>query len=86
MLGVARTFYTAGRMGSTLYDAQDPLASDREYDDKRFCLDHFQTKLLHLAGAFQTPSGQRLARVRHERLQRFRDDLLEEIGLTASNT
>lgn len=84
MLGVARTFYIAGRMGSTLYDATDPLARTRDYDDKRFCLDHFQTKLLHLADGFQTPSGQRLARLRHERLQRFRDDLLEEIGLAAS--
>ncbi|MGH8405243.1 MAG: HD domain-containing protein, partial [Pseudomonas sp.] len=56
MIGVARTFYIAGRMGSGLYDPADPTAQHREYDDKRFCLDHFQTKLLHLAGGFQTPT------------------------------
>lgn len=80
MLGVARTFYIAGRMGSTLYDPQDPTATSREYDDKRFCLDHFQTKLLHLANGFQTPTGKRLAQLRHERLKRFMDEFIDEIG------
>lgn len=81
MLGVARTFYIAGRMGSALYDPQDPEATARDYDDKRFCLDHFQTKLLHLADGFQTITGQRLARVRHERLKDFMTLFKEEIGI-----
>ena len=81
MLGVARTFYIAGRMGSALYDPEDPEAKDREYDDKRFCLDHFQTKLLHLADGFQTTTGQHLARIRHERLKGFMELLKEEIGV-----
>lgn len=80
MIGVARTFYTAGRMGSALYDPTDPTARHREYDDKRFCLDHFQTKLLHLADGFQTQTGQRLALIRHERLKGFMDLFIEEIG------
>ncbi|MDI3271510.1 HD domain-containing protein [Pseudomonas sp. AL03] len=80
MLGVARTFYIAGRMGSALYDPQDPEAKEREYDDKRFCLDHFQTKLLHLADRFQTTTGQRLAQIRHERLKGFMVLFKEEIG------
>jgi uncharacterized protein len=81
MLGVARTFYTAGRMGSALYDPQDPEAKARDYDDKRFCLDHFQTKLLHLADGFRTTAGQRLAQIRHERLKGFMELFKEEIGL-----
>ncbi|AWM93590.1 phosphohydrolase [Pseudomonas sp. 31-12] len=81
MLGVARTFYIAGRMGSALYDPQDPEARARDYDDKRFCLDHFQTKLLHLADGFQTMTGQRLARIRHERLKGFMELFKEEIGI-----
>ena len=81
MLGVARTFYIAGRMGSALYDPQDPQAKQRDYDDKRFCLDHFQTKLLHLADGFQTAAGQRLAQIRHQRLKGFMELLLEEIGI-----
>lgn len=80
MIGVARTFYTAGRMGSGLYDPADPTARHREYDDKRFCLDHFQTKLLHLADGFQTATGQRLAQLRHARLKGFMQSFIEEIG------
>ncbi len=81
MLGVARTFYVAGRMGSALYDPQDPEALEREYDDTRFCLDHFQTKLLHLADGFQTVTGQRLAQIRHQRLKGFMEQFKEEIGI-----
>ncbi|PMY53400.1 MULTISPECIES: HD domain-containing protein [Pseudomonas] len=81
MLGVARTFYIAGRMGSALYDPVDPEANERDYDDKRFCLDHFQTKLLHLADGFQTTTGQRLAQVRHQRLKGFMELFKEEIGV-----
>lgn len=81
MLGVARTFYVAGRMGSALYDPQDPQANNRDYDDTRFCIDHFQTKLLHLADGFQTAAGQRLAQVRHERLKGFLEQFKEEIGI-----
>ncbi|MDD0970111.1 MULTISPECIES: HD domain-containing protein [Pseudomonas] len=81
MLGVARTFYIAGRMGSALYDPRDPEARERDYDDKRFCLDHFQTKLLHLADGFQTAAGQRLAQIRHQRLKGFMEQFKEEIGV-----
>ncbi|MFJ2488519.1 HD domain-containing protein [Pseudomonas sp. NPDC087639] len=81
MLGVARTFYVAGRMGSALYDPQDPEARHRDYNDTRFCLDHFQTKLLHLADGFQTAAGQRLAQIRHQRLKGFMEQFKEEIGI-----
>ncbi|MNP24002.1 putative hydrolase [compost metagenome] len=81
MLGVARMFYVGGRLGRALYDPQDPEANERDYDDKRFCLDHFQTKLLHLADCFQTAAGQRLAQVRHERLKMFLQQFKEEIGI-----
>jgi uncharacterized protein len=81
LLGVARTFYVAGRMGSALYDPLDPEAQHRDYDDKRFCLDHFQTKLLHLADGFQTPTGRGLAQIRHERLKGFMEQFKEEIGV-----
>ncbi|VVO36551.1 HD domain-containing protein [Pseudomonas fluorescens] len=81
MVGVARMFYVGGRLGHALYDPQDPEANQRDYDDKRFCLDHFQTKLLHLADGFQTVTGQRLAQIRHDRLKSFLDLFKEEIGI-----
>lgn len=79
MIGVARLFYVSGRIGSQLYDCTDPLASHREHDDKRFALDHFETKVLHLAEGFQTPTGIRLAQKRHARLQRFVAEFVDEI-------
>ncbi|MDR6499558.1 uncharacterized protein J2785_002714 [Burkholderia ambifaria] len=79
MLGVARCFYVAGRMGSALYDPADPHASARELDDTRFAIDHFRTKLLKLASGFQTATGARLANIRHGRLRRFLDEFADEI-------
>lgn len=79
-IGVARTFYVGGRLNHALYDARDPHARHREHDDSRFTLDHFHTKLLHLAQGFQTVTGARLAQVRHERLRRFMDEFIDEIG------
>ncbi|MEN8512941.1 HD domain-containing protein [Burkholderia sp. RS02] len=79
MLGVARCFYVAGRMGSALYDPADPHASARELDDTRFAIDHFRTKLLKLASGFQTATGARLANIRHDRLRRYLDEFADEI-------
>lgn len=80
MIGVARVFYVSGRMGRFLYDPTDPQSTQRPYDDQNFAVDHFHTKLLHLADSFQTRTGTTLARVRHDRLKRCLDELMEEIG------
>lgn len=79
MIGVARGFYIGGRMRSALYDAADPLAQQRQYDDKRFTLDHFETKLFKLQEGFQTAAGRRMAALRTERMRRFLSELLEEV-------
>ena len=80
LIGVARCFYVAGRTGAALYDPADPQAKDRPLDDRRFALDHFETKLLTLAKGFQTVAGRRLAQHRHESLLAFRNGLLAEIA------
>ncbi|MFM0734628.1 HD domain-containing protein [Paraburkholderia sediminicola] len=79
MLGVARCFYVAGRMGRALYDPADPHAAHRPLDDTAYTLDHFHTKLLKLASGFRTVTGARLAKIRHDRLQRFLDEFTDEI-------
>ncbi len=79
-LGVARCFYTAGRMRSALYDVADPHGLRRLHDDSRYAMDHFQTKLLRLASNFETETGRRLARTRHERIERFLTEMADEIG------
>lgn len=79
MVGAARCFYIAGRLGSGLYDPFDPSAEDRALDDKRFAIDHFTTKLFKLADQFQTPTGRLLAKERHERLQTVLAMFMDEI-------
>ncbi|WP_249123209.1 MULTISPECIES: HD domain-containing protein [unclassified Bradyrhizobium] len=78
-VGVARRFYVAGRLGSLLYDPFDSEGEARPLDDRRFALDHFKTKLMHLASGFQTATGATLARERHERLLRFWREMRDEI-------
>jgi uncharacterized protein len=80
MIGVARCFYMAAKLRQRLYDPADPKAAKgRNLDDNSYALDHFQTKLFNLASKFQTATGQHLACVRHERLQRFFEEFLDEI-------
>ena len=78
-VGIARCFYTAGRMGSKLYDALDPQGKERDLDDRRYALDHFPMKLLRLATGFQTRAGSRMAQERHSRLQAFYDVFMGEL-------
>jgi uncharacterized protein len=77
--GIARCFYTAGRMGSRLYDLADPGAKARPLDDARNALDHFPKKLLTLEGSFKTRKGQELAKERHRRLDEFYRAMLAEV-------
>lgn len=79
MIGVARSFYVAGRLGRSPYDTADPRCLHRTPDDTMFAVDHFFTKLLKLACGFQTQTGMSLAQERHRRLVRFLDEFLEEI-------
>lgn len=79
IVGAARCFYVAGRMGSALYDFADPHAHNRAYDDTRYAIDHFHTKLFKLASGFQTAAGARIAVLRQERLRRLLDEFAEEI-------
>lgn len=81
MIGVARLFYVSGRMGSHLYEPTDPHAEHRALDDSQYAVDHFTTKLLTLADGFQTVTGRQMAKVRHERAQRFLQEFMEEAGV-----
>ncbi|MBB2675581.1 UNVERIFIED_ORG: uncharacterized protein GGE44_005191 [Rhizobium esperanzae] len=79
MVGAARCFYIGGRMGSGLYDPFDPAATNRPLDDKRYAIDHFQTKLFKLAEGFQTETGRRLAAARDKSLRDFLSAFMDEI-------
>jgi uncharacterized protein len=77
-VGLARLFYTAGRMGSALAHPHDPMALQRELDDKGYALDHIDTKLATLPGKMQTAAGRRLADTRLRELTAFRDHFIAE--------
>jgi uncharacterized protein len=71
-VGLARMFYTAGRMGCALAHGDDPLAEGRALDDKAFSLDHIPAKLAKLPAMMQTDAGRRLGERRLESLLAFR--------------
>ncbi|AXC09772.1 metal-dependent phosphohydrolase [Acidisarcina polymorpha] len=76
--GIARCFYTAGRMGSSLYEPSDPRGKRRALNDADFALDHFPAKLLKLAEGFRTVTGRSIAARRHEVIRSFYLGMLEE--------
>jgi uncharacterized protein len=79
-IGVARCFYSGGRMQSGLYSPDDPAAASRALDDRRFALDHFKAKLFQVGDGFLTPAGQAMAAERSRTMHAFVDTLLAEIG------
>lgn len=79
-IGIARMFHVAGQMGGGLFDPADPMALNRALDDRRFALDHLQTKLLRLPETMQTAPGRAMAEERADWLMSFRTRLLSEIG------
>ncbi len=81
-IGVARCFATGGSFGGALWHAGDPFAeSGRPLDDKAFSLDHFERKLLRLAGAMNTPAGRRRAAALHATMQGFVEALRAELSV-----
>ena len=81
-IGIARCFYTAGRMGSKLYHPDDPRAEGRKLDDAAYAIDHFRAKLLKLGDGFQTATGAAMANARTKALAAFLENFELEIGAT----
>jgi uncharacterized protein len=77
-VGLARLFYTAGRMGSALAHADDPMALQRNLNDKAYALDHIDTKLAALPRQMQTVAGRKMAQARFDQLVTFRDTFIAE--------
>jgi len=78
-IGIARCFYTAGRLNSQLFHTEDPMAKQRKLDDKTYALDHFEKKLLYLPETMQTASGKQLAHKRAYVISEFRKQLISEL-------
>lgn len=78
-IGLARVFAVSGAMNTPLFDADDPFADSRPLDDKRWALDHFQTKLLRLPLTMQTARGRMLAQHNADYLVQFMAKLSAEL-------
>ena len=83
-LGIARTFYIAGKLDSDLFDGADPFAEHRSLDDKCFAIDHFKLKLLTLADTMKTESGKVIALERTASMRAFLDAFANEVGVAQS--
>jgi uncharacterized protein len=84
-VGVARCFATAGELGRPFYDAADPLCRARPPDDRRFTLDHFFRKLLHLESRLHTPAARALAVPRVAAMRAFLDAFAAEVGVSSGD-
>lgn len=78
-IGLARVFAVAGSLEVALFDSNDPFADGRELNDKRYALDHFQTKLLTLPATMQTEKGRALAEYNADYLVQFMAKISSEL-------
>ena len=75
-IGLSRCLMLGGKWESALYHPDDPLAQSRTLDDKKYCIDHFFTKLKTLPQTMKTDSGRNEA----EKRWRFIECYIEQLG------
>ncbi len=80
-IGIMRCVATGVAMGGRMFDPEDPFAEKRPLDDKRFSLDHFYVKLLHLPATFATARGRAEAETRAAFLRGFAEQVAAELGV-----
>lgn len=82
-IGLARLWIVAAGTPGALYDERDPVAADRQLDDRQFDLDHIGKKLLLLPGLMNTATGRKLAEERAAFVEHYRAQFVVEIGPAA---
>ncbi len=79
-IGIARLFAVAGATGRAFYDLQDPMAKNRELDDKTYSFDHFSKKILKLPEQMQTQAGREIAQKRVEFVRLYLEEFLNDVS------
>ncbi len=79
-IGLARCFATADRMESLIHHPDDPGAVSREWDDKRYALDHLPKKLLRVPERLHSAAAKHLAEPRVQLIRLFYEAMLTELG------
>lgn len=78
-IGIARCLMLGGAVGLPLYHPAEPLPQTRPPDERAYTIDHFYTKLLHLAERMNTGAGRAEAQRRTEVMRQFLAQLEAEI-------
>ena len=78
-IGILRCAAVNAQMKSTFYDPFDPLAEDRELDDKTFMLDHYYVKLFKLPELMNTEAAKKIAEERVSYMKKFIQELMGEV-------
>jgi len=78
-IGVLRCASVNTQMKSAFYEPFDPLAKDRELDDKKYMVDHYFVKIFKLPELMNTTKGKELAEKRVSYMKGFLETLLREI-------
>lgn len=78
-IGVLRCASVNTQMKSSFYEPFDPLAENRELDDKKYMVDHYFIKIFNLPDMMNTPKAKIEAHKRVEYMKHFLDTLMGEI-------
>lgn len=78
-IGILRCAAVNTQMKSTFYDPFDPMAEDRELNDKQFMVDHYFVKLFKLPELMNLPESKALANHRVHYMKNFLAELMGEI-------
>ena len=82
-IGIARCFVVAGELSRPIYNPDDPFCETRKPDDAGWTVDHFYTKLLKLPDTMNTKSARAEAKKRAIYMERYLNQLRNEIFSTA---
>jgi len=78
-IGIMRMVSCGAKFKARYYESADPFANKRDYDDKKYTLDHFYTKLFKLPELMNTDSGKVEAVKRVSFMKKFVEQLKNEI-------
>ena len=78
-IGVMRWVTCGTKMKASYYHSGDPWGEQRELDDKKYSLDHFEKKLLRLYGRLNTKQAQIEGQKRLDFFHSFLDQLKSEV-------
>ncbi len=78
-IGIGRLFSVIAQLRTPFYDIDDPFASKRALDDKRFGIDHIHIKLKIISETMNSSSAKKEGARRFQYIEEFLKELAKEI-------